>query len=53
MFKRCSNCENRIYDLKALLLCVYICKCVKKEHLIVRPFWSGWKCKDWRKEDGK
>ena len=49
-FKRCSNCKHCIIDLKALHI-VYIEKCHKRGHHILRPFWSGWWCKDWRASD--
>jgi hypothetical protein len=50
MLKRCSNCEHYGIDMKAVMLCVYAHKCYKKGHGIIRPFWNGWKCKDWRKK---
>ena len=53
MFKRCSTCKHRCIDMKALMLCVYIFKCDKKGHFVTNPFWKGWGCDEWEKEDGK
>ena len=52
MLKRCSNCKHCGIDMKAVMLCVYAHKCYKKGHVIIRPFWNGWKCKEWEKKDG-
>jgi hypothetical protein len=52
MLRRCSNCEHCGLDMRALSMRVYIHKCYKKRHHIFHPFWSGWLCKGWVKEDG-
>lgn len=52
MPKNCFFCKHCIIDQKALLLGLYINKCRKKDKVILHPFWSGWGCKDWGKEDG-
>ena len=53
MFKRCSNCKHCVIDIKALNIGIYVDKCHKKKHIIINPFWKGWRCKEWVKEDGK
>ena len=53
MLKRCANCDHRIYDIRALMLGVYTCKCKLYDHFILHPFgMKGWRCKGWVK-DGK
>ena len=49
MLKRCSNCEYCIGDLKAIFMGILIDKCSLMQHNILRPFWSGWRCEEWRK----
>ena len=51
MLKRCSNCYYCIADLKALNMGIFIEKCRESNHLILHPFWSGWQCKEWRKDN--
>lgn len=54
MLKRCSNCKHCIMDWKALFIGnVYLKKCAVNDRFIHKPFWSGWRCKNWRAEDGK
>ena len=53
MRKRCSNCDHCGADMKAIFMGFYIDKCFKNGHCILHPFWSGWRCKGWRKRDGK
>ena len=52
MLKRCYNCKHLGIDMKALNIGVYAEKCYKK-HIIINPFWKGWRCKEWGAEDGK
>lgn len=52
MLKRCSNCKHCACDLKAISFGVFIDKCFKKGHYILHPFWKGWRCKDWGKDNG-
>ena len=58
MLKRCSNCEHCGIDTRALMMGIWVHKCFASEifserHLILNPFWKGWRCKNWRAEDGK
>lgn len=49
--RHCKSCKNCIVDLRAIYLCgVYIHKCTKKRHYILRPFFSGFRCKEYRKD---
>ena len=56
MLKRCSNCAHCHLDLKSLWMNAYIHKCYaspifEQRHHILHPFWSGWRCKNWKKPD--
>lgn len=51
MLKRCSNCYHCIMDTRALNLGLFVEKCKLYDHVILRPFWSGWRCKGWVKDD--
>ena len=54
MFKRCSNCKHCSLDLRALWVAdIWIMKCHQKDECVLHPFFSGWRCKEWRKRDGK
>ena len=53
MLKRCSNCKYCGIDMKALWMGIFIHKCFVEKHHILHPFWKGWRCKKWEKEDGK
>lgn len=53
MLKRCSNCKHCIIDLRALSIGVLVHKCTLKKRNILRPFWSGRQCDEWRADDGK
>lgn len=48
--KYCSKCTYCVMDCKALTLGVVIDKCLKKGHLILHPFFRGWRCKEYKKE---
>jgi hypothetical protein len=51
LFKRCSNCEHCVMDLRALYVAnVFRRICAKHKHWVKSPFWEGWKCKDWRSD---
>lgn len=57
MLKRCSNCKYCGLDLKALMMGIIVHKCCESpffvdRHNILHPFWSGWWCKKWEKENG-
>lgn len=52
MFKCCSNCDHCGIDMKALYMGFFIHKCFLEQHSILRPFWSGWRCEEWRKRNG-
>ena len=51
--RHCKNCKNCVLDLRAMLdlgLCVE--KCRVDGHLILRPFWSGLRCKNYKRGGG-
>ena len=49
--RHCSNCHYCIVDMKPLvMLGIYIKKCKLKDKHILHPFWSGFRCRRWRKE---
>ena len=48
--RHCSNCTYCVMDVKALNIGVVIDKCMKKGHLILHPFFSGFRCREYRKE---
>ena len=53
MHKRCSNCEHCDVDLRAWYVGNVFRKiCFHHGHWIKYPFWEGWRCKEWRKENG-
>ena len=49
--KHCSNCTYCVLDMKALNCCVVIDKCLKKGHLILHPFFSGFRCREYRRTE--
>lgn len=52
MLKRCSNCKHCKADMRAILLVgIHRRICFSHGHLVRSPFWEGWKCKQWEKED--
>ena len=56
MLKRCSNCKFCYVSSNALKLGLLVFKCGSLDTFrwfINHPFWSGWRCKAWRAEDGK
>ena len=48
--KHCINCTHCVIDVKALNCGVVIDKCLKNGHLILRPFFSGFRCEDYRRD---
>lgn len=49
--KHCSRCKFCVLDTRAFMLCeVLIKKCTKKGHNILHPFFSGFRCEEFKKK---
>lgn len=48
--KHCSNCKSCVTDIRVLNMCgVWVKKCKIFGHCIIRPFFSGLGCKEWKR----
>lgn len=53
MLRRCSNCKYCVVDMRAWFVAHVFRKiCAFHGHWVKNPFWNGWRCKEWRKNDG-
>ena len=53
MLKRCSNCKHCGLDTRALNIGAFIHRCRVYDYYILNPFWRGWWCKGWVKDNGR
>lgn len=53
--KHCSKCRHCVVDMKALDLGIWVKKCRVNGHVILHPWFSGFRClsfRKWRSDSG-
>ena len=48
--KHCSSCKYCVMDIWAINMGVVIDHCMMKGHLILHPFFNGFRCRYYRRE---